>query len=128
MVRRQVLEVPGVSHGNAPIPMGVRIGNLLFSGGISGMDPRTHTIPPEPARQAELMFANLRTLLEAGGATPANVAHMTVFVKDNALRDQLNVEWLKMFPDEEDRPVRHTLVYDLAGAMLIQCEVIAVLD
>ncbi len=127
MVKRQVLEVPGVSH-NAPIPMGAKIGNMIFSSGISGMDPETHKIPPEPAKQAELMFRNLRTLLAAGGATPDNVAHMTVFIRDNSLREHLNVEWNKMFPDEHDRPARHTLLYDLAGGMLIQCEVTAILD
>jgi 2-iminobutanoate/2-iminopropanoate deaminase len=127
MVKRQVLEVPGVSH-NAPIPMGAKIGKMICSSGISGMDPETHTIPPDPAKQAELMFRNLRTLLEAGGASPDNVAHMTVFIKDNSLREHLNVEWNRMFPDEHDRPARHTLVYDLGGGMLIQCEVMAVLD
>ncbi|HEY7294765.1 MAG TPA: RidA family protein [Dehalococcoidia bacterium] len=127
MGRRQILEVPGVTHGAAPIPMGVRVGNMIFSSGISGMDPATSTVPPEPARQAELMFQNLRTLLAAGGATPDDVAHMTVFLKDNQHRQALNAEWLKMFPDEHDRPARHTLLYDLAGGMLMQCEVVAVL-
>lgn len=127
MVKRQVLEVPGVSH-NAPIPMGAKVGNMIFSSGISGMDPETHAIPPDPAKQVELMFRNLRTLLAAGGASPDNVAHMTVFIKDNSVREHLNLEWNTMFPDEHDRPARHTLLYDLAGAMLIQCEVTAVLD
>ena len=53
MAKRQVLEIPGISHA-APIPMAVKMGNLLFSSAIMGEDPETHSLPPEPERQAEL--------------------------------------------------------------------------
>ena len=128
MGRRTALEVPGVTHGGAPIPMGVRIGNLIFSSGIMGKDPADDSLPDDPARQAELMFQNVRTLLEGAGASLDDVAHMTVFLKDNAYREHVNQEWLKMFPDEHDRPARHTLLWNLPGEMLMQCEIVAVLD
>jgi 2-iminobutanoate/2-iminopropanoate deaminase len=124
--RRTTLEVPGVTHGGAPIPMGVRIGNLVFSSGIMGKDPADDSLPDDPARQAELMFQNARTLLESAGASLDDVAHVRVFLKDNAYREHLNREWLKAFPDEHDRPARHTLLWDLPGQMLIQCELVAV--
>ena len=116
-----------MSH-DAPIPMGVRVGNMVFSSGIAGKDPADGSLPPDPARQAELMFLNVRTLLERAGATLDDVAHLTVWVKDNAYREHLNREWLEAFPDEDDRPARHTLVSDLRGGMLIQCELVAVLE
>lgn len=127
MPSRQVLEIPGVTH-DAPIPMGVRMGNLVVSSGISGRDPGTGLLPPEPARQVELMFENVRTLLEAAGAGPEHVARLTVYVKDYAYREDINREWLKMFPHEHDRPARHTLLYELRGGMLVQCELLALLD
>lgn len=108
--------------------MGVRIGNLVASSGIAGRDPATGELPPDPVRQAELMFQNVRTLLDAAGAGPGDVARMTVYVKENAYRDHVNREWLKMFPDADDRPARHTLVYDLRGGMLVQCELLAVAE
>jgi len=123
---RTTLEVPGVTHGGAPIPMGVRIGNLIFSSGIMGKDPADDSLPDDPARQAELMFQNVRTLLEGAGAGLGDVARMTVFLKDDAYREHLNREWLRAFPDEHDRPARHTLLWDLPGRMLIQCELVAV--
>ncbi len=73
MGKRQTLEVPGVAHG-APIPMGVRIGNLVFSSGVAGADPATGKLPDDPARQAALMFDNVRTLLDQAGATLGDVA------------------------------------------------------
>ena len=127
MARRRVLEVPGVTH-DAPIPMGVRLGQLIVSSGIAGKDPSTGELPADPARQTELMFRNVRTLLEAGEAGIGDIARMTVYVKDIAYREHVNREWLKMFPDEHDRPARHTLVYDLRGGMLVQCELVAMVD
>jgi 2-iminobutanoate/2-iminopropanoate deaminase len=125
--RRQVLEVPGVSH-DAPIPMGVRIGNLVTSSAIPGRDPANGELPADPARQAELMFQHVDTLMRAAGGSPADIAHVTVYVKDLAYREQVNREWLKMFPDETDRPARHTQLSDLRGGMLVQCELLAVLE
>ncbi len=126
LARRRAVEVPGVTH-SAPIPMGAVIGGLLFSSGIPGKDPATDRVPEDPARQAELMFRNVRTLLERAGGSLDDVAHVTVFVKDDAYREHLNREWVKAFPDPEARPARHTLRWDLPGGMLIQCELIAVL-
>jgi 2-iminobutanoate/2-iminopropanoate deaminase len=109
--------------------MGVRIGNMVFSSGIMGQDPETHQVPAgDAAKQAELMFQHVKTLVEQAGGSTDNIAHMTVFLKDNAHREHVNKEWLKMFPDEHDRPARHVLLWDLPGQMLVQCEIIAVLD
>ena len=74
------------------------------------------------------MFSNLRTLMTNAGGTTDDIAHMTVFLKDLAYRDHVNNEWLKMFPDEDDRPARHAVQADLPRGMLIQVEIIAVLD
>ena len=125
--RPRSIEVPGVTHGNVPIPMGARVGNIIFSSGIAGKDPATNKVPPEAADQARFAFQNLRTLLENGGATLEDVGHVTVFVKDESVRDAVNVEWIKCFPDPHDRPARHTLVHELRGGMLVQLEAIAVI-
>lgn len=124
--RRQVIEIPGVAHG-APIPFAIRIGNMVFSGGIMGADPATGKIPPEPERQAELIFQHMRTVMEKAGGSVDDIAHVTVFLKDLQYRSAVNTEWLKMFPDEHDRPTRHAIKADLQGDMLIQCEIIGVL-
>lgn len=112
---------------SAPIPMGAQIGNLVFSSAIAGKDPATDSLPDDPARQAELMFQNVRTFMELAGGTLDDIVRMTVFVKDDAYREHVNREWLKAFPDEHDRPARHTLAQDLRGGMLVQCELVAAL-
>lgn len=126
--RPRSLEVPGVSHGAAPIPMGARVGNVIYSSGILGKDPATDKLPEDAAGQARFVFKNLRSLLEVGGATLDDVVRMTVYLKEDSLREVLNREWLAAFPDPHDRPARHVLIHPLPGAMLIQVEIVAVVQ
>lgn len=123
---RQSFEVPGVKHA-APIPMGTRVGDMVFSSGIMGQDPAMGKLPEDAKSQVQFAFANMEALMKAAGGSVADVGRMTVFVKDNSLRPLVNEQWLKYFPDEHDRPARHTTVVDLAGGMLVQLEIIAVL-
>ena len=108
--------------------MGARVSNMIFSSGIAGKDPATDQLPTDVAAQAKFAFQNMVALLAAGGATPNQVAKMTVFIKDESARAPINEEWLKLYPDPHDRPARHTLTYDLRGGMLLQLEVVAVIS
>ena len=126
--RPRSLEVEGLSHGKAPIPMGARAGNTVYSSGIPGVDPATGQLGPDAAAQARLAFANMRALLAVGGATLDDVVRMTVYLKDNGAREHVNAEWLACFPDPHDRPARHTLIHDLQGGMLVQLEIVAIVD
>jgi 2-iminobutanoate/2-iminopropanoate deaminase len=126
--RRRSLEIPGVTHGAAPIPMGARVGNTIYSSGISGKDPATDKLPADVTSQARFAFENMRTLLQVGGASLRDVVRMTVYLKEDSGREALNREWLACFPDPHDRPARHVLIHALPGAMQIQLEIIAVVD
>ncbi len=126
MAKRKSLHVKGMEHG-APIPNGVVIENMVFSSAISGKDAKTGVLSPDLNEQAEAMFRNLRLFMESAGGTPDNIAYMKVYLKEEKYRDAVNKAWLKMFPDEHDRPARHALKADLRGEMLMQIEVIAVL-
>lgn len=126
--RPRSIEVEGVSHGNAPIPMGARVGNMICSSGIMGKDPSNDQLPADADSQAKFVFQNLRTLLRNGGARLEDVVYVKAYVTDNAHRSALNREWLECFPDPHDRPARHTVLTDLPGGMLIQIEIIAVVQ
>jgi 2-iminobutanoate/2-iminopropanoate deaminase len=73
------------------------------------------------------MFANLKRIVEAAGGTTGDVIKMTVWMNDRSRRDALNHEWLKMFPDAQARPARHTMQASLDGGKLIECDIVAVL-
>ena len=126
MAKRKSIHIKGMEHG-APIPNGTVVGNIVFSSAISGKDAKTGVMSPNPDEQAEAMFRNLRLFMESVGSTPDNIGTMKIYLKEEKYRDAVNKAWLKMFPDEHDRPARHALKAELRGEMLMQIEVIAVL-
>lgn len=118
------IDVPGASH-NAPIPAAARVGPLLCTSAVSGKDPATGALPADVASQVRHAFANLKAVLDAGGASLQDVVKFSVSIKDNAVREPLNAEWLACFPDSHDRPARHILVQDLQHGMWLQIEAMA---
>jgi len=118
------IHAPGASH-NAPIPAAARVGPLLCTSAVSGKDAATGELPADAAAQARHAFANLKAVLAAGGATLQDVVKLSVSIKDNAVREPLNAEWLACFPDPHDRPARHIVLHDLQHGMWLQIEVMA---
>jgi 2-iminobutanoate/2-iminopropanoate deaminase len=127
MSKRTSIEIEGFGHGHTPIPAASRIGNLIASGGIAGIDTTTGKIAGNLEAQVAAMFANVRRIVEAGGGSTENIIKVTIWVGDRAARAIIDPHWIKMFPDPKSRPARHTLVYQLPDPMLVQCEFLAVL-
>lgn len=128
MSARRSIEIEGLHHGGQPIPAACRLGSLVVSGGIAGVDLATGELATDPLDQVRLVFAHARSVLATAGGTPEEVVKVTFYVADRSLRDAINEEWLAMFPDPASRPARHTLVQDLPPGMSVQCELMAVLS
>jgi len=125
MAVRKSVNFAGVQHGN-PIPAASRIGSLLMSGVISGVPPRAAT-PPSGPEQCRNMFENVSLLLDAAGGTTDDIIKISVWLKDMSLRDNLNEEWIAMFPDPQSRPARHVFEDPhLQAPRTVICEVVAV--
>ncbi len=127
MAKRIRLQGPGIPEHNQPFPAAIKIGNMVFSAAVGGEDPATGKLPEGLDDQARHAFDNVRRMVEQAGGSAADIAKVTVTVKDRNDRPTVNKYWIAMFPDENDRPVRHTLAHDLAGGRLVQLEFIAVL-
>lgn len=121
------IDVAGASH-KAPIPAAARVGPILCTSAVSGKDPVNGELPADVASQARNTFANLRAVLAAGGASMDDVVKFSVTIRDNAVREAVNAEWLATFPDPHDRPARHIVVADLQHGMQLQIEVMAVIS
>ena len=127
MARRQSIEIPGFSHAN-PIPGASRIGNIVMSSVISGRDPDGGGMPADLDGQIVNVFRHLDSAIRAAGGTPDDILRITFYVKDPVTgRAALNGEWVKMFPEAEARPARHTLTLAGDGPTLVTCEFTAVL-
>src|SRR6476659_9883490 len=115
MAWRESFNVPPMIHQN-PIPTASKTGNMLYTSVISGRDMQTGKVPESVPEQAANVFKILKAILDRFGATPGDVAKVTVFLKDNSSREHVNKPWVEMFPDENSRPARHTIIDPHLGA------------
>jgi len=128
MSNRKSIDVEGFKHGDNPIPAASRVGNVVMTGGISGQDPATGKVPEDQTAQVAQAFRNLERILKAAGASLEDVVKVGVTVKSTAMRDEINVQWLKYFPDAHSRPARHVAQYDhFGGVTAIQLDATAVI-
>jgi 2-iminobutanoate/2-iminopropanoate deaminase len=127
MAKRKSVSFPGFSHQN-PIPNASRIGNVMMSSVISGVDPGTRNLPPELSKQVANIFAHIRACVEAAGGTVDDIIKINFWMKQPSTgRAALNDEWVKMFPDPASRPARHTLVLGPDSPGQVTCDVTAVI-
>jgi 2-iminobutanoate/2-iminopropanoate deaminase len=117
--QRQVLDVPGMAHGD-PMSMGVRMGDLVFSSRIVGTNTATGTTPPDPHEQARLALDNVRTLLSNAGARPADLTQILAFITDDVDRSAL----LEALPSSGAPPTRFLNAH-LPGGTTVRLEIIA---
>jgi enamine deaminase RidA (YjgF/YER057c/UK114 family) len=124
-VARHSVEVASFAHAN-PIPVASRVGSVLMSGVVTGRDARSGSMATSVDEQCAQMFRTVKDIVETAGGTTANILKMTIWLRDPGNRDALNQEWVKMFPDPESRPARHTFPLSGGGDALVQCDVTAV--
>ncbi len=114
--------VPGLTH-RSPLPPAVRLGSWVFSSVIGGDDLKTNTLPAEPAEQIEQAFQNVKTVMKAAGGDVEGVNHLWVFLADMAHQSTMLNAYLRMFPEEGDRPARKTVHYKLPPGCYIQVQI-----
>ncbi len=126
-MKRTSIYTDGFSHKN-PIPAACRIGGMLYSGSIQGTDSSTGSYGDTLSAQCELMFGHVQRIVEQAGGTTEHIIKMTVWMNDRSQRAALNAVWLRMFPDPQSRPARHTMQANLDGGKLIECDFVAVIN
>lgn len=95
-----------ISSKNAPAALGpysqaIRAGNLLFLSGQLGLDPASGDFAAmDAAGQAKQALANLKAVLEAAGATAANVVKTTIFLVDMNDFGPVNEIYARVFGSE----------------------------
>jgi 2-iminobutanoate/2-iminopropanoate deaminase len=126
MAKREVLHVKGSNHQN-PIPTAVKIGNMVYTSAIIGSDPETGKMPERVQEEVANLFHYMKEIMELAGGTTDDIAHLSVSLTDREYKKIVNIEWLKMFPNEDNRPARHSTVQELREGLRVQIEMTAVL-
>jgi 2-iminobutanoate/2-iminopropanoate deaminase len=96
---------------------GVRAGDFIFVSGQGPLDPQSGgvcgaTIEEQTARA----LGNIKAILEAGGATMADVVKVTAHLSDISLFERYNRIYASYFPDP--KPARTTVGSQLLGIMV----------
>ena len=90
-IERQEFRVRGLSEPISHYTDAVRFGNLLFVSGVAPLDAEGRVpTPDDVVGQAELVFQNLRKVLEVAGAAFSDVLKVTVYLTDVADRTKIN--------------------------------------
>ena len=82
MSERSELRVPGLADPISHYTDAVRAGDLLFISGCVPVDGDGNLVPGDVEAQTRQVFANIGAVLDAAGASFADVVKVTVFVLD----------------------------------------------
>jgi reactive intermediate/imine deaminase len=88
---RKEFRVAGLSEPLSHYTDAVRFGDLLFVSGVAPLDAEGRLVgADDPVAQTRQIFLNLQRVLEATGASFADVLKVTVFLTDVADRTRIN--------------------------------------
>ena len=122
MPKQQITTKSGASPIGA-YSQGLRAGNFIFVSGQGPLDPTTGQIVGETVEeQTARVLDNIKAILEAGGATMADVVKVTAHLSDLALFERYNKVYSTYFPDP--KPTRTTVGSQLLG-ILVEIDAIA---
>jgi len=120
-----------VSSDRAPSALGpysqaIVANGFVFCSGTAGIDPETGTIPEGIEAQTEQSLRNLAAVLEAAGASMADLVKTTIFYADVDDFARLNEVYARHMPDPP--PARSAPAnVRLPRGLLVSIEAIAVL-
>ena len=123
MPKQQISTQKGAAPGGA-YSQGLKAGDFVFVSGQGPLDPETgkivgETIEEQTARTLE----NVKAILEAAGATMADVVKVSAHLSDLGLFDRYNKVYATYFPDP--KPTRTTVGSQLPRTMLVEIDAIA---
>lgn len=99
MGEKNIIQTERAPTPIGPYSMGVAIGNLIFTAGQLGIDPKSGEIVAGGI-QAETRQAltNIKNILEAAGSSLENVVKTTVYLRDMTDFSQMNAVYGEFFP------------------------------
>ena len=122
---RQAVSTTGAPAAIGPYSQGIDAGGLVLCSGQLGLDPATgELVEGGVEAQAERALKNLGAVLDAAGATFADVVKTTIFLVDIGDFAAVNAVYATFMP--EPPPARSTIgVAALPKGGLVEIEAIA---
>jgi 2-iminobutanoate/2-iminopropanoate deaminase len=126
--RREEIRVPGMSEPISHFTHVVRAGRLVFVSGCVATDAAGRTVGgSDVVAQARQVHENLKRCLAAAGATFADVCKVTVFLKNVADREKVNIARKEYFGPHRPASTLVEISRLAREDLLVEIEAIAVL-
>ena len=90
MPKREEFMVEGLMPPISHYCDAVRWGDLLFVSGVAPVDAQGKVVSDDPAAQTRQIFLNMKAILDAAGASFADVLKVTVYLTDVEDRKKIN--------------------------------------
>jgi 2-iminobutanoate/2-iminopropanoate deaminase len=115
---------PNVPTPRGPYSPAVRAGDFIYVSGQGPIDPITDKLTPgDIQHETRQVLKNIRTILEACGATLADVVKCSVFLKDGSEFKAMNEVYTEFFG--ANRPARTTVVCEFVNPMRVEIDCVA---
>ena len=125
-MRKQVVRARYPQPAGQPSSRAVKVGNLVFTGGIAGLDPKTGKLAPGGIEaEARIALEKLKATLEDAGTSLENVVKVNVFIREFKDYPGLNRVYVEYFPS--DPPARMVIQVPLQDGMALEFDAVAVI-
>jgi 2-iminobutanoate/2-iminopropanoate deaminase len=122
---RHAISSPRAPAALGPYSQAIAAGGFVFCSGMAGIDPATGSAPDGIAAQTEQALVNLAAVLDAAGASLADVVKTTIFyadVDDFAILNEVYARHMPNPPPARSAPAN----VRLPRGLLISVDAIAV--
>src|SRR4051794_1425476 len=92
---------PGSAPPLAPYSPGVKAGNTIYVSGILALDAAGKLVGEGDAgAQTRAVLGSIRSIVEAGGGSMADIVYVNIFLSDMAHYAAMNLVYREVFPAE----------------------------
>jgi 2-iminobutanoate/2-iminopropanoate deaminase len=128
MARVRALRVEGLMEPISHFSDAVVAGDTLYVSGLVATDERGEVVGAgDVVEQTRQIFRNLRRILDKAGATPADVAKVTIFMRDASQRPLINPLRQEFFGSHRPASTLVEISRLVRDDLLLEIEAVAVL-
>jgi 2-iminobutanoate/2-iminopropanoate deaminase len=125
---REIIQTNNAPAAIGPYSQGMKVGNLIFTAGQIGIDPKTGEIVSGGITiETQRALSNIKGILEAAGSSLEKVVKTTVFLNDLNDFVQMNTAYEQFFAGRS-LPARSTVQVTLPKGAKVEIEAIAAAD
>ena len=122
MPKQQITTAIGAPP-QGPYSPGLRVGDFVFVSGQGPLDSNGQLVGESIEEQTTKVLENIKALLEAAGASMADVVKCTAYLGDLDDFDRYNKVYMSYFPDP--KPTRTTVGGPLLKNIMVEIDAIA---